>query len=182
MRPALFSAVLVSASALTAALDITSPTGKTLDVSGPITIAWTKPDPSNGDPKNYVAIQVRYDFYMEYSQRRDGADATGWYEIIAGNLTMARAGEVQWDPKMVREFLEETVADGRTDEAESAHVVISVDMMGREFRHGILPENTEPFSISGYEGGPEPGAGHAVRPSWVAVVVGAGALVQYLLL
>ena len=86
---------LVSAEKFTA-----PPPSEALDVSGPITVAWDKPNKPSDEWRGLVNVTAMFS-WLEVGNGRSGT----WFYDIAGNRPNDAPGEAKWDPRGVREFL-----------------------------------------------------------------------------
>lgn len=177
MRVLQQSSLLLLLTGLAAALDITSPTGSSLDISEPITIAWTKPDPPAGDFVS-VKVEMRLAMKLPANLTTHGPSTTGFDEVIAANLSITSPGSIEWSPSEVVDFLGNFT--DYPEELSSARLTFTVSMVGRRWQNGEVPARTDEFTLEGYEGAP-PSMGALVRPGWAVLPAAGAAALAWLL-
>lgn len=140
--------------------------GSSLNISAPITLKWDKPEiPDARGVDEWRFLQIKMRFVMPSPD--DKEPDSSWNEEVGANLTLSRAGEAEWDPSNVREFLEENYNDSK--EREKPYVEFYADITGPS--DGLTaPMETGEHDIVGY-GGKE-GSAMAVLPVWLLVAVG----------
>lgn len=101
MRTPLFAVILAAALPSVVLADaFTAPRpGTVLDLSNSITVAWEKPKKPSDEWTGLVNVSASLNW------ARNGSNGAEWHDI-AVNRPNDSAGEVRWDPRELREFLE----------------------------------------------------------------------------
>lgn len=167
MRVSVLTALVAAAInlAMVSADDFIVPrAGEALDVSGPITVAWAKPNKPSDEWTGLVNVTAMFYWVGK------GQDRT-WFYDVATNRPNDRAGGAEWDPHGIREFLKENGTDyavavvfsGGYDKTPPSEV-----RDGHREGRGWL---TDEFEIKGYAAPDRSGAA-LPRAAWGAIALG----------